>query len=399
MDRRTFLTTTCAGAAALSGCLSALPWTSGGKALPEVPGGSWTQHGADAANTFAPAVSAPPRAAVAWTSSAFTRWAPVIDDGTIYTTNFDPSRDGSAIALDAQDGSEQWRTTLDREGRHGRALVDGRFVVAHDSGLVALDRQGGSVDWERSVEGFQASFAELLAVDASTGTIVVPYADGLEAFGPTDGQRRWRTPELPGQRVTPAIADGTVYAVGSVDGGDALAALALADGSVRWTRSLDGRAPNAPVVTDHGVLVVDDRTLVAHDRETGDRRSELYSFDYDGVSFDATVATDGTTAFVTSDDGLTAVDIAAGTTRWHYDEWVYTDGCSVGTDTVVAMADGGESSDRTITAFDRETGDVRWHYVMDDFHTPSVPPILADGAVFFATSSSDGLVAIGDVPE
>jgi len=399
MDRRTFLTTTCAGTAALSGCLSALPWTSGGNTpLPEVPGGSWTQHGADAANTFAPAVSAPSRAAFAWTSSAFTRWDPVIADGTIYTTNFDPSNDGSAIALDAQDGTEQWRTTLGREGRHGRALVDGRFVVAHDSGLVALDRQEGGVDWERSVEGIDTSLAQLLAVEAS-GTIVVPYADGLKAFGATDGERRWKTPELPGQRVTPAIADGTVYAVGSVDGADTLAALALADGSVRWTRSLDGRAPSAPVVTDRGLLVVDDRTLVVHDRETGDRRSERHSFDYDGTTFDATVATDGTTAFVTSDDGLTAVDIADGTTRWHYDEWVYTDGCSVGTETVVAMADGGESTDRTITAFDRETGEARWDYVMDGFHTPSIGPILADGAVFFATSSSDGLVAIGDVPE
>lgn len=304
-----------------------------------------------------------------------------------------------AIALDAQDGTERWRTTLDREGRHGRALVDGRFVVAHDSGLVALDRQGGGVDWERSVEGLETSFAELLAVDRSTGTIVVPYADGLKAFGATDGQRRWKAPELPGQRVTPAIADGTVYAVGSVDGAATLAALALADGSVRWTRSLDGRSPSAPVVTDRGVLVVDDRTLVVHDRETGDRRGERHSFDYDGTTFDATVATDGTTAFVTSDDGLTAVDIADGTTRWEYDEWVYTAGCSVGTETVVAMADRGEYTDRTITAFDRETGEARWDYVMDDFHTPSIPPILADGAVFFATSSSDGLVAIGDVPE
>ncbi|ACV46714.1 MULTISPECIES: outer membrane protein assembly factor BamB family protein [Halomicrobium] len=400
MDRRTFLTTTCAGTAALSGCLSSLPWTSGGNTpLPEVPGGSWTQHGADAANTFAPDVAAPSRASHAWTSAAFTRWDPVIADGTIYTTNFDPSHDGSAIALDAQDGTERWRTTLDREGRHGRALVDGRFVVAHDSGLVALDRQGGGVDWERSVEGLETSFAELLAVDRSTGTIVVPYADGLKAFGATDGQRRWKAPELPGQRVTPAIADGTVYAVGSVDGAATLAALALADGSVRWTRSLDGRSPSAPVVTDRGVLVVDDRTLVVHDRETGDRRGERHSFDYDGTTFDATVATDGTTAFVTSDDGLTAVDIADGTTRWEYDEWVYTAGCSVGTETVVAMADRGEYTDRTITAFDRETGEARWDYVMDDFHTPSIPPILADGAVFFATSSSDGLVAIGDVPE
>src|SRR6056297_684481 len=136
MDRRTLVSTACAGAASLSGCLSLLPSGRAKTPLPAVPGGSWTQHGADSANTFAPDVAAPPRGNLAWTSEAFTRWEPVIADGTVYTTNFDPSTDGHAFALDAQDGSELWRTPLDGAGDHGRALVDERFIVAHGRELV-----------------------------------------------------------------------------------------------------------------------------------------------------------------------------------------------------------------------------------------------------------------------
>jgi outer membrane protein assembly factor BamB len=65
-------------------------------------------------------------------------------------TNFDPSNDGSAIALDAQDGTEQWRTTLNASGQHGTVVVDDRFIVAYDTELVALDPQTGERVWTPS---------------------------------------------------------------------------------------------------------------------------------------------------------------------------------------------------------------------------------------------------------
>jgi outer membrane protein assembly factor BamB len=108
MNRLTFLSTTAVGgASALSGCLSVLPLSDSNTSLPDVPTGAWTQYGANETNSFTTNVSAPSQGNLAWTSEAFTRWQPVVSNGTVYTTNFDPSHDGSAIALDAQDGTEQ----------------------------------------------------------------------------------------------------------------------------------------------------------------------------------------------------------------------------------------------------------------------------------------------------
>jgi outer membrane protein assembly factor BamB len=405
MNRRAFLTAVCVGTAGLSGCLSVLSSGRPDTPLPAVPDGAWTQHGANSANTFASDVSAPPRGNLAWESAAFTRWNPVIRDGTVYITNFAPSNDGSAIALDAQDGSEQWRTLLENDGDHGRALVDGLFLVAHSEELVALDRQNGEIVWRRPLEGSESPgrnySPELIAVDERSGIIVVPYRDGLEAVRAADGEPHWETARVSRQPLTPAIYDGTVYAVGRIDGTDSLAAFDLQDGTTRWRKALANPSTSAdPVVTERGVFVVDGGTLGIHDRQTGDRKREIHSFESDGM-FDTTVAVDRGTAFVATEEELLAVDIETGTTRWRHDDAVYAQGFSVGSETVVAMVDGSEyvSTDlrETITAFDRETGEVRWNYVLGGFHSVTIPPILVGGAVFFATSSIGALAVLGDV--
>jgi outer membrane protein assembly factor BamB len=329
----------------------------------------------------------------------------VITDGIVYTTNFDPSNEGSAIALDAQDGSEQWRTLLEADGDHGRALVDNLFVVAHSEELVALNRRNGDIVWRRPFEESEPTgrnySPELIAVDEGSGIIVVPYRDGLKAFRAADGEPHWETAVVSQQLLTPAIHDGIVYAVGEIDGKDSLAAVDLNDGTTRWTRALADPSTSAdPVVTERGVFVVDGNTLGIHDHQTGDRNSEIRLFE-PGEMLSTTVAVDRGTAFVANDEELLAIDIEAESTRWRHDGEVYAQGLSVGSETVVAMVDGSEyvSTElrETITAFDRETGDVQWNYVLDAFHSVTIPPILVGGAVFFATSSIGGLAVLGDV--
>jgi outer membrane protein assembly factor BamB len=330
----------------------------------------------------------------------------VIDEGTVYTTNFDPSHDGSAIALDARDGSEEWRTTLGAEGDHGRALVDDRFIVAHGSELVALDRQDGEVVWRRQLTSTRSArnldySPELIAVDERSGTIVVPHRDGLEAFHADDGEPHWETVGISRPLHTPAIFDGRVYAIGRIDGTASLGAFDLEDGTDRWSTPIEEPSTTAdPVVTNRGVLVVDGNTLCVHATATGDRRSEIPLFEFNETQ-STTVAADSGTAFVATNQGLLAVDLEAETTRWLHSDAVYGQGFAVGSETVVAMVDGSEytsaATSETITAFDRETGAVRWNYVLDGFHSLTIPPILVDGAVFFATSSMDSLAALGDV--
>jgi len=374
-----------------------LPFSDSNTSLPDVPTGAWTQYGANETNTFTTNVSGPSQGNLAWTSDAFTRWQPVVSDGTVYTTNFDPSHDGSAIALDAQTGTEQWRTTLDASGENETVVVDDRCVVAYDSELVALDSQTGERVWTEPTNGF-----EHLVADEATGSVLVTSEVGIEAFSATTGEKRWET-YTSGIDRTPAVYDGRVFAVGDVEGGPSLVAFSLADGSDRWRSELTSAPESAaPVATREGVFVSDDRTLVVHDRETGDRTRELRSFGDPDAVIPHTIAVDDGTVFVTSSYGAVAVDSETGTERWHRDTPVYKPGICVGAETVVFPVGSPEFApgEKTISAFDRKSGELRWHYAFDPgfHHQVTSPPALVDGAVFFTATHIDGLGALGDVP-
>jgi len=397
MNRRAFLSTAVVGASALSGCLSMIPSSDPATALPDAPTGAWTQYGANGTNTHATNASGPSQGNLAWTSEAFTRWQPVVSDGTVYTTNFDPSHDGSAIALDAQDGTERWRTTLDASGDNGTVVVDDRCIVAYDAELVALDTQTGERIWTEPTDGF-----ERLVVDEATGTVLVASDIGIEAFGAANGEKRWETYTVSGPVRAPAVYDERVFAVGNVDGVASLVAFSLEDGSDRWRSELTSAPESAaPVATRDGVIVSDDRTLVVHDRDTGDRRREFRSFGEDDVVPRTVAAADGT-VFVTSASGVVAVDGETGTERWRRDTPVYKPGICVGTETVVFPVGNPEFAPgkKTISAFDRESGELRWHYSFDPgfHHQVTSPPVLVEGAVFFTATHTDGLGALGDVP-
>ncbi len=399
-----YLSTVVGGAGLLSGCLSRLPLVGSDfpdRPLPDVPTGSWPQYGANGANSFAPDVSAPPRGNLAWTSEAFTRWQPAISDGTVYTTNFDPSTDGSAIALDAQDGTEQWRTTLNADGENGIVVVDGRCIVAYGAAIVALDSQTGEQIWTESIYEF-----EQIVTDEATGTVLVASDAGIEAFGATNGEKRWETNTVRSVVLAPAVYDGRVFATGMVDGKPSLVAFSLEDGTDRWQRELTATPRSAaPVATQTGVFVSDDETLAVHDRETGDRLRELYTFSYNGGKYDIDgVAADNGTVFVTSESGAVALDNETGTERWHRDiPYPSQGGICVGSEMVVIPIGNPEFArdTKTISAFDRESGELQWYYGFDPgFHNKlSSPPVMVDGAVFFTSTHIDGLGALGDVPE
>ncbi len=398
MNRRTFLSTVVVGASTLSGCLSRLPLVDPETPLPETPTGAWTQHGANGANTSAPNVAVPSQGNLAWTSEAFTRWQPAVSDGTVYTTNFDPSHEGSAIAFDAQDGTEQWRTTLDASGENATVVVDDRCIMAYDAELVALDPQTGEQLWTQPTNGFKH-----LVADETAGTVLVASDIGIEAFRAVDGAKRWETYTVIRLPCVPAVDDGRVFAVGDVDGSPSLVSFALEDGSERWRSKLTATPESAaPVVTQEGVFVSDDRTLVVHDRETGDRIRELSSFGEDGDVIPRTVAVDDGTVFVTNSEGAVAIDAETGTERWHRETPVYKPGLCIGIDTVVFPVGSPEFAPgkKTISVFDRESGEMRWHYAFDPgfHHQVTSPPVLVDGAVFFTATHIDGLGALGDVP-
>ena len=396
-NRRAFLAAAVGGASALAGCLSMLPAVDSDRPLPSVPTGAWTQYGANGANTFTSGCVAPSEGNLAWTSAAFTRFQPAVADGVVYMTNFDPSHEGSVIALDAQNGTEQWRRTLNASGENAIAIVADHCLVGYDAELVALDATTGERRWTRSTNGFE----QLVADDAS-GTVLVVSNTSIAAFGAADGERRWETDTLRPVHA-PAIDSGRVFTVGYVDEIPSLVCLAVDDGAIRWQRELSAIPESAPpVVTEEGVFCSDDRTLVVHEKDTGERERELHSFD-ESFGAPTTVAVTDKAVFANSAAGVLAVDSETGTKRWHRAGSVSSPvGLCVGTETVVAPIDDPEFAPgkKTITAFDRKAGATRWYYAFDPgFHNHvTSAPVLVDGAVFFTATHIDGLGALGDVP-
>lgn len=402
MNRRTFLSTVVGGTATFSGCLSMLSSSHSDRPLPDVPAGAWTQYGANGENTFATNVSAPAQGNLAWTSDAFTSWQPVVSDGTVYITNFAPSRDGSAIALDAEDGTERWRATLNASGNNGTVVVDGRFIVAYDTTLVALDSQTGEQLWTETTNGLD--LPELLVADEATGTVLIASDAGIEAVSAADGEKRWETNTVRHVYPAPAVYGGRVFAIGTVDEAPVLVAVSLEDGSEHWRSDLTVAPESAaPVATQDGVIIDDNQELVVYDRETGDRRRELYSFDEDTYDVSRTVAADDGTVFVTDESGAVAIDSETGRERWHRDTAVDGPGPCVGTETVMFPITAPEFAPgkKTISAFDRESGELRWYYSFDPgfHHSVTSPPVLVDGAVFFTSTHINGLGVLGDVSE
>jgi len=399
MNRRELLSVAVVSLSPLSGCLSVLPSSDSNRPLSENPTGEWRQYGADGANTFTLNVSAPSRGELAWTSKAFTRWQPVVSDGTVYMTNFDPSNDGSAIALDAHDGSEEWRTTLNASGDNGTVIVNDRFIVAYDAELVALDPQSGEQIWIEPITGFD--FSELLVADEATGTVLVASRTGIEAFSAANGEKLWEINTVRQIARAPAIYDEEVFVVGYIDGMQFLVAFSLEDGSELWRSELTSIPESTPpVVTQERVFVSESRVLVAYDKGTGDRHRELHSFSYDGGKYEIKgIAATDSVVFATSQDGVAAIDSETGTERWRRDAIAGHSGICVGTETVVLPLRDPEfaPNEETISALDRESGEMHWYYTFDSSPNVMVPPVLVDGAVFFTASNMDSLGALGNV--
>jgi outer membrane protein assembly factor BamB len=322
-----------------------------------------------------------------------------VSDGTIYLTNFAPSTDNSAIALDAQDGSERWRTNLtgsEFPDFHQSVVIEDLFVVALDSELVALDSESGEERWTQPIPRFPGA----TVADEATGTVLNCRRELIQAFD-TDGEKRWETTSVSG--ATPAVFDDTIFVLGTIDNSAALAALSMDDGTVRWTTEIESPPESTdPVATPQGVVLIDDRTLVVHDRDTGDRIREIHSLDDGSEIVPQSVAADGGTVFVTSPATIGAYDIETGTEQWSLDERVGNDGLCIGNETVVVPVDdpsySPDNSSKTISVLERSSGEMRWFYAFDAQHSPlTSPPVLTDGAVFFTGNSFDGIGALGAV--
>ncbi|MDG5761207.1 PQQ-binding-like beta-propeller repeat protein [Natronococcus sp. A-GB1] len=172
---------------------------------------------------------------------------------------------------------------------------------------------------------------DLAAVD---GTVYLRTGTDVHALEDGDGSVLWAVEGL-GAAGTPAVTDDTVYV-----GGEALTALDVTSGEVRWTTDLEGGESTSPTVADGTVYLVADGELLAFDAGDGDVEWRRESVDLEREGESGTPEVDDATV------SFAAVPLA------------------VASGSVYAAVGDGIGADGTagFAAFDAETGETRWTY-------------------------------------
>jgi len=161
------------------------------------------------------------------------------------------TRDGEVVAIEAEDGSELWRTTVSSEVLSAPAAGNGMAVVRTlDGNVAAFDLASGERRWtvQRSVPTLTLRGASKPVI---VGDTVLAGLDSgkLIALDLDNGELRWeQIVAAPSGRselerivdidASLLVVDDEIYAVSA---GEQLASLSLNSGRVRWKRSIGSR--------------------------------------------------------------------------------------------------------------------------------------------------------------
>jgi outer membrane protein assembly factor BamB len=247
--------------------------------------------------------------------------APAVASGSVFAAD----SGGTVVRLEAASGRELWRigTGQTLSGGVG-ASADVVAVGTSEGEVIALDAANGALRWRARVS------SEVLAAPAVTGdTVLVRCSDSrVFALDARDGKRRWVY-----QRAMPALTvrspAGVVVSGANAFAGFAggrLAAVALANGGVRWEApvGLPRGATELERVTDVvGVPWVSEREVCAvayqgrlacFDSANG---QQLWSRE---ISSASGIGVDARYVFVSDDRGAVhALDRSNGTSLWKQD--------------------------------------------------------------------------------
>jgi outer membrane protein assembly factor BamB len=206
---------------------------------------------------------------------------PAVADDTVYVATDDPA---AVYAIGAGDGEQRWSVTPAEEGQSfpgAPAVSDETLYLTFSDGstatLYAIDTSGGDSFWEFELAGTSAWPAvseELVLV----GELVASPDEGpatCYAIDAASGDEEWSVEASAGsvQWVAPTVVDETVYSA-TFPAPDAetesptVQALALEDGTRRWTRDVEtDEFLNASSVVDGTIYVNAGETLSAYTEE------------------------------------------------------------------------------------------------------------------------------------
>jgi outer membrane protein assembly factor BamB len=255
------------------------------------------------------------------------RWIffPILIGDAVYAT----SREGVVARLDAANGRQRWRTSVEVPVSSGVGADADTVAVANEDGeVVALEAGNGKVRWRARVS------SEVLAPpEIGAGLVLVRTIDNrIFAFNVADGKRRWVYQRAVASLIL-HVPSGVVISGDSAYAGfpgGKLVAVALSNGGQRWeaTVSIPKGSTELERVSDvvgRPVLQGREVCAVAYQGRVGcyDTASgrQLWSRELSsatGVSLDARYA------YVSDDKGAVhALDRTNGQSVWKQDKLAY----------------------------------------------------------------------------
>lgn len=196
---------------------------------------------------------------------------PVVANGMVYVTSFADS----IYALDAETGAWKWQYRRDVAAEftiRGVAAptvdFDKVFVGFSDGTAMALDASDGTVKWTRTLSTAR-QFPDVDAepqVDGQGHVIFASYTGGIFALDEESGQNAWVN-ATPG--VTELLLDEQHLYAG---GAGMLRAIDLKDGQQAWKLPLPEGYAGAPTLLAKYLIVPTTRALVFVDKDSGEPR-------------------------------------------------------------------------------------------------------------------------------
>ena len=252
-------------------------------------------------------------------------FSPAVRPEAIYAA----ARDGSVARFDPSTGAQAWRVSAETKLSAGVGADADVVAVATEEGeVVALEAKSGAVRWRARVS------SEVLAPPAvGAGLVLVRSVDNrVFAFGADDGKRRWVYQRAASSLMirTPdglALDGDSAYAGFS---GGRLAALALANGGVRWESAVAN--PKGATELERVTDVVGVPSLQGREVCAGAYQGRVGCFDTSSgrplwtheFSTTTGVSTDAGFAFAADDRGAVhAFDRSSGRPAWKQDRLTY----------------------------------------------------------------------------
>ncbi len=298
---------------------------------------------------------------------------PVVEHGLIYVTSFE------VHALDVASGRRQFKT---RDVAWTMAVDGGRIQASDGPSLFALDATDGGERWRTSVDGW------VYAVRSAAGTVVTgTRGGGVQAWDAERGTLRWERAgaqtEFESPESGPAVVDRAVY----YQGGGLLHAVDAMSGAELWSYPVGepgaaGSLVTRPVVVDGVVHLTAGTHVLALDARTG---AERWHFEAPAVMFapPAYVPGPGSSGggiYVADHLGTVyALDPADGRDRWR----VATEPRQSVEPVVVAAGGVHLGAGSALYTLDAVSGTPRWRFAAQGEIVGS--PAVADGRVHFGS--------------